>query len=365
MIKNIILFFKHTFVDLAKQFRLSYMPPLMIYVAAGVSGLTGIVGMFFIKDYLNLSAAFLAGLGFWAGIPWVLKMPLGHLVDLIWRHKNYLVFLGAGLIAVSLGIMYGLIVHTKEMADILSVETWFVISVILSPVGYVIQDVVADAMTVEAVPEKNSKGKLFSKDAIKLMHTTMQTLGRFAIIGGTVLVAVANIIIFSNTEGMSEVDKVSLYGSVYLYALIIPFVSVLGVLLSFYLKLSGNIKIEKTKVNWWILGGSFVFVVFTISIGSFRVPFAQEIVFLGSMSIVLFLMMKLIKELPQNLRFTIVGTAIIVFVFRAMPGPGPGLVWFEIDELKFDEQFFSKLSLIASVLTLFGIIIFRSFMANN
>jgi len=365
MIKNIILFFKHTFVDLAKQFRLSYMPPLMIYVAAGVSGLTGIVGMFFIKDYLNLSAAFLAGLGFWAGIPWVLKMPLGHLVDLIWRHKNYLVFLGAGLIAVSLGIMYGLIVHTKEMADVLSVEKWFVISVILSPVGYVIQDVVADAMTVEAVPVKNSKGKPFSKDAIKLMHTTMQTLGRFAIIGGTVLVAVANIIIFSNTEGMSEADKVSLYGSVYLYALIIPFVSVLGVLLSFYLKLSENIKIEKTKVNWWILGGSFVFVVFTISIGSFRVPFAQEIVFLGSMSIVLFLMMKLIKELPQNLRFTIVGTAIIVFVFRAMPGPGPGLVWFEIDELKFDEQFFSKLSLIASVLTLFGIIIFRSFMANN
>ena len=48
--------------------------------------------VFFVKDYLNLSAAFLASLGFWAGIPWVLKMPLGHLVDLIWSRKNYLVF---------------------------------------------------------------------------------------------------------------------------------------------------------------------------------------------------------------------------------------------------------------------------------
>ena len=38
------------------------------------------------------------------------------------------------------------------MAKIFSVETWFVISVILAPVGYVVQDVVADAMTVEAVP---------------------------------------------------------------------------------------------------------------------------------------------------------------------------------------------------------------------
>ena len=43
----------------------------------------------------------------------------------------------------------------------------------------------------------------------------------------------------------------------------------------------------------------------------------------------------------------------------------PGLSWFEIDVLKFDEQFFSKLSLIASVLTLTGILVFRSFMANS
>jgi len=41
MIKSLILFFKHTFLDLGKQFHISYLPPLMIYVAAGVSGLTG------------------------------------------------------------------------------------------------------------------------------------------------------------------------------------------------------------------------------------------------------------------------------------------------------------------------------------
>jgi hypothetical protein len=122
---------------------------------------------------------------------------------------------------------------------------------------------------------------------------------------------------------------------------------------------------NETKVNWWILGGSLVFVIFTLTIGSLKVPLAQEIVFIGSMSIVVFLMSKLMKELPKNLSYAIVGTAIIVFVFRAMPGPGPGLTWFEIDVLKFDEQFLSILSLIASALTLLGIIFFRSFMANN
>jgi hypothetical protein len=53
-----------------RHVRLSYLPPLMVYMAAGISGLTGIVGTFFIKDYLDLPAEFLAMLGFWAGLPW-------------------------------------------------------------------------------------------------------------------------------------------------------------------------------------------------------------------------------------------------------------------------------------------------------
>ena len=128
LVKNINKFVDATLIDLGRQFRWSYLPPLMIYVAAGISGLTGIVGIFFIKDYLNLSAAFLAGLGFWAGIPWALKMPLGHLVDLIWSRKNYLVFVGASLITLSIIIMYSLIVHTEFMASILKVEIWFIVN---------------------------------------------------------------------------------------------------------------------------------------------------------------------------------------------------------------------------------------------
>jgi hypothetical protein len=59
--KKIYQFFDNTFLDIGRQFKLTYLPPLMVYVAAGISGLTGIVGTFFVKDYLNLSAAFLAG----------------------------------------------------------------------------------------------------------------------------------------------------------------------------------------------------------------------------------------------------------------------------------------------------------------
>ena len=80
-------------LELGRELRLSYLPPLMVYIAAGVSGLTGIVGTFFVKEYLGLSAEFLAALGFWAGIPWALKMRLGHLVDLIWIYLFPLLYL--------------------------------------------------------------------------------------------------------------------------------------------------------------------------------------------------------------------------------------------------------------------------------
>ena len=280
-------FIDSTFIDLGRQFKLSYLPPLMIYLAAGVAGLTGIVGTFFVKDYLNLSAAFLAGLGFWAGIPWALKMPLGHLVDLIWDQKNYLVYIGASLIAISLGIMFGLIAHTSFMSQFLNIETWYVISVLLAPIGYVVQDVVADAMTVEAVPSLDEQGNLYSPELIKNMHTTMQTLGRFAIIGGTVVVALINVIIFSSVEAETEQEKILLYANIYLFALIIPLISVLGVFLSIYLKnkrrnklfsvgVEEQTKTEKTKVDWWILGGSLIFVIFTLSVGGFNLPYAQE-----------------------------------------------------------------------------------------
>jgi hypothetical protein len=120
-----------------------------------------------------------------------------------------------------------------------------------------------------------------------------------------------------------------------------------------------------THANWWILGGSLVFAVFTVTMGVSQVPLAQEIIFIGSMSIILFLMYRLLLELEPDMRNMLVGTAVIIFVFRATPLPGPGAAWFEIDVLGFDQQFLSVLSLIASLLTLVGMVVLRPMMAKR
>lgn len=375
--------FDRTVVSLGREMRFSYLPPLMIYVAAGISSLTAIVGTFFVKDYLGLSAAFLAGLGFWAGIPWALKMPLGHLVDLFWRWKFLLVFVGAGLIALSLGIMLGLVACTDAMSAVMPVRTWYVLSVLLAPVGYVIQDVVADAMTVEAVPRFDDRGEPLDRATERLMHTTMQTLGRVAIIGGGAIVALLNIVLFRGVENLPESAKVDIYIDIYLFALVIPVVSVAGVLLGLALqrrhatRLAArgfdaaqiramlDVQSAPPSPNWWILGGSLVFVVFTLTIGFADPAYSQEIVFAGSMLIVLFLIHKLSLALDEHARRVLVGTALLVFVFRALPTPGAGSTWWMIDELGFDQQFLSVLALVGSSLTLAALFVFRRFVAER
>ena len=370
-------------LELGRELRWSYLPPLMVYMAAGISGLTGIVGTFFVKDYLGLSAAFLAALGFWAGIPWALKMPLGHLVDLIWRWKSGLVYFGATLIALSLLIMVGLIGHRAAMAAVMPVEAWYVLSVLLAPVGYVIQDAVADAMTVEAVPRVDDAGREIDAGRRKLMHTTMQTLGRVAIIGGSVFVALINLYLFSGVRELAEAQKAGIYRDIYLMALAIPAISVLGVMIASWLKSREKKRLlarglapqvvralliepeDRPAPNWWILGGSLLFVAFTLAIGFSDLRYSQEIIFAGSFAIIVFLIARLTRVLDAQVRATLVGTAIVIFIFRAIPGPGEGVTWWMIDELGFDQHFLSVLSLIASALTLLGMFIFRRFMAER
>jgi BT1 family len=386
MFTRLVLWIDRNILSLGREMRLSYLPPLMVYMAYGISGLTGIVGTFFVKDYLGLSASFLAALGFWAGIPWALKMPIGHLVDLLWRWKGWLVGLGASLLAASLGIMAALIGSREAMTAILPAEVWFVVSTLLGPIGYVVQDAVADAMTVEAVPRVDARGQPFDQPTLKLMHTTMQTLGRVAIVGGGVLVAMINVYVFTGVEGLPQAEIVRLYKQVYLMALVIPFVSVLGLAMAWWLRRQHRQQLtqqgfsreqatqmmdaressgEPTKPNWWILGGSLAFVLFTLTVGFGGFSYSEEIVFVGSMAIVLFLMARLVRELEPDTRFTLVGTAVVVFIFRAIPGTGPGTTWWMIDQLKFDQQFLSILSLIGSTLTLVGMFVFRRFMAER
>ncbi len=364
---------KKDFFGIFREMRWSYLPPLMVYLAAGVSGFTGIIESFFVKEELGLSAAFLAGLAFWAGMPWALKMPLGHMVDLFWRHKAMFVYLGAALMALSLAIMVGLTGYTRWMTAYLPAEIWYIISVLLSPIGFVMQDVVADAMTVEAVPAFEDDGSPIPDAELQRMHVTIQTLGRIAIIGGSALVA-----------GLGGwLASVFSYALMYGLSLVIPVISVSGVVLGGFMLRNRRksylregytpaqvremmeTHTEIIAPNWYILGGSGVFVVMTILFGLSEISLKKEIIFIGSLAIIGYLMAQLLKDMQADKRREIVGIAIIIFVFRAMPTYGAGASWWQIDVLGFDEAFFGTLRQVASILAIMGMFALRGWMSRR
>ena len=237
-------------------------------------------------------------------------------------------------------------------------------------------------MSVEAVPKHDAAGQPIPEAAAKALHTTMQTLGRFALIGGTVVVALLNIYIFSDIDTMSAADKEAAYARIYLFGLCVPALSVSGVVLAGVQKRMHRQRLrqqglstteiskldrpeETTKPNPWYFVGGGIFVALSLAVGLTDIPYGQEIIFAGSMTIVVLLMRQLIALLSPAQARALVGTALILFFFRAVPNPGPGQSWFQIDILDFDQQFLSVLSLIVSVLTLVGMVVLRPIMSNR
>ncbi len=351
-------------VDLIGDLRWSYVPPLMVYFAAGVSGFTGIIEAFFVKEKLGLSAAALASLGFWAGLPWAMKMPLGHLVDRFWQRKALFVYLGAALMAASLLIMVGLTGHAERMAAILPLEVWYVASALLAPIGFVLQDVVADAMTVEAVPVRRADGAPPTDSEQQKMHVTMQTLGRMAIVGGGALVAGA---------GGWLAHKLS-YEAMYGASLAIPVISVLGVRVAAGLRRRRQTPVARPEeaspaevpaLNAHILGAGGAFVVLSLLLGLGHVPYNEEIIFIGSLAVIVFLMRRLLSDLEPERRRAIISIAVIIFVFRAMPGPGAGAGWWQMERLGFDEAFMGTLRQVASLVAIGGMLALRGWMSRR
>lgn len=373
IVLRLYFWFTQDFLGIFREMRWSYVPPLMVYFAAGISGFTGIVESFYVKEELGLGAAFLAGLGFWAGLPWALKMPIGHLVDLFWRHKALFVYLGALLMAISLLIMVGLTGFKQEMEQFLTAETWYIIATLLAPVGYVLQDVVADAMTVEAVPALDDMGVQIEEEKLKRMHVTMQTLGRISIIGGSALVA-----------GLGGwLAKTLSYQVMYEIALCIPVISVIGVTLGQLNARRGGLRMKRggsddaviqhsnrqghavTKPNYRILGGSAVFVLLSVLLGLSDIDWKKEVIFLGSLAVIGYLMHSIMRGLDSRKKREIVGIALIIFIFRAMPTIGAGASWWQIDVLNFDEAFFGTLRQISSILAVVGLVALRGWMSRS
>ena len=138
-----------------RAFRLEYLPPLMVYFAYGTLGLTAIASQFWVKKNLTLSPAELAALGVWMTLPWAMKMVFGEMVDtvpLLGSQRRIYIFIGAGLIALSLVMMAG---ASGGWITFARPDKLYIAASILTTVGVVMQDL--EVWTALVGPAKLSK----------------------------------------------------------------------------------------------------------------------------------------------------------------------------------------------------------------
>ena len=136
---------------------------------------------------------------------------------------------------------------------------------------------------------------------------------------------------FTNVDNLDDAARIDLYADICLYALIIPVISVAGVVLAHLQKVyneaqnpqpsqSASSQHQRPEVNWSILIGSLVCNLFV------RCWYIRDRIRTGNCLRRigwhnLFLMNRLVL-LPHEQRMIVIGTAIIIFTFRAMPSLG-------------------------------------------
>ena len=91
----------------------------------------------------------------------------------------------------------------------------------------------------------------------------------------------------------------------------------------------------------------------------------METIFCASLLIIGYLIHQLLQNMAPEKRREIVGIAVIIFVFRAMPAIGAGASWWQIDVLSFDEAFFGTLRQISSILAIIGMFALRGWMTRR
>jgi hypothetical protein len=312
--------------------RLSYLPLLMVYFSYGAMGIIAVAQSFWIKKSLTWTPAELAALSIWFTLPWTIKMVFGELVDtvrLFGSQRRAYVFTGASMTATALILLSG---SAGGWITFLPPNQIYVVASLLSVTGLVLQDVVADAMSTEVVPRVHPDGSPRPKQQIDHDLGMVQVLGRLSLSFGIFAVA-----------GLSGwLAQMMPYDKVFLIGLVVPLISVSGAIL---------VRLETSEIrpiDWRILGGGLAFGAVVAMLGLSGIPYSQEIIFVLSMTVVIWMLTRVTMEIDHVTRMRIAFAAIIIFAFRAVPGVGDGYTWFMIDVLKFDEAFFGVLGQIGA-----------------
>jgi hypothetical protein len=312
--------------ELLGTVRGSYLPVLVTYFAYGASAITGVSLLYFQKEALLLTPAEVAHVAFWANLPWSMKMVVGAASDRFpiagERRKPYLLF-GALLSAAGYVALAGWV----------GSKAGYLLATVAIAIGFMIQDVVADALSVEVADTDEELAQV-------------QTLGRMVLLVGTISVGYLSGVL------ATAIGPQRVFG----LAAGLPVLVGLGAL--FIRKHSR----QETPADegplghgraWLVMATGLGYAALGVLLEALGVTYAQEIVLLVSAVLIGLLF----REVGVSRH--VVAAAAVIFLFRAMPTVGQGYSYWAIDGLGFDQKFLGLLAQVSSVLSLAGLVVFR------
>ena len=310
--------------------RLAHLPVLVPYFCYGASAITSVALIFFEKNTLALTPAAAAEIAFWLGLPWSMKMVAGVASDAWPIHGSRR---GAYLLIGCAASLAGYL----ALATIVRGPGTYLLASLLVAVGFMIQDVVADALSVEVARDDREIAQI-------------QTWGRIALLVGGISVSYLGGILAEDIGVRAT----------FALAAILPILAALSIA---FIPRRPPAEVRalppRGRRNQLILAGGLGYALLGIVLRASGVPFAEEIILVVS-AVVLTLLLRGI-----GLSRSILIAAIAIFVFRATPSVGQGYSYWAIDRLGFDERFLGLLAQISAVLSVVGLLLFKKPIATK
>jgi MFS family permease len=309
--------------------RPAYLPVLLTYFCYGASTVTAIALIYFEKDVLGLTPAQAAAVAFWLSLPWSMKMVAGVASDaypiLGSRRRAYLL----------VGALCSLTGYAALATVVRSPGAYVAMSVLIA-VGFMVQDVVADALSVEIAENDEEIGQI-------------QTLGRMALLLGGISVGYLSGVLagWIGSRGTFAV------------AMVLPLIVAASVP---FVRTRPRTAPARVPGPAGPLAGGKARLVLLVGLGyatlgalleTFSAPYSREIVLVVSAALISLLLQRV--GVSQG----VVIAAIVIFLFRATPTVGQGYSYWAIDRLGFDQTFLGLLAQVSSVLSLVGLLVFR------
>ena len=309
--------------------RPAYLPVLLTYFCYGASTVTAIALIYFEKDTLGLTPAQAAAVAFWLSLPWSMKMVAGVASDAYPIHGSRR---GAYLLVGALCTLAGY----AALATTVRSAGGYVVASVLIAVGFMVQDVVADALSVEIAETDEEIGQI-------------QTLGRMALLVGGISVGYLSGVL---------AGRIGSRGT-FAVAMVLPLIVVATVP---FVRARRRAAPARSPATAGPLEGGKARLIMLVGLGyatfgalleTFGAPYSREIVLVVSAALISLLLHRV--GISQG----VVVAAIVIFLFRATPVVGQGYSYWAIDRLGFDQAFLGVLAQVSSVLSLAGLLVFR------